>query len=155
MDEFRADDCNFVTYAKHIPGYFLFWIPLVKTYMYNVSQNYVAGFAALIWIGGMQLPLKFGFSYTLIVLFAGQSLDQLCLGMEKKSTFEYMLWPLVTLLPNFYISVMESLFCTRSDAFMTHGHLIFDGYMAFSYSAYYMGCWLRKGYANKKSEKIL
>ena len=73
VDEFRADDCNFVTYAKHIPGYFLFWIPLVKTYMYNVSQNYVAGFAALIWIGGMQLPLKFGFSYTLIVLFAGQN----------------------------------------------------------------------------------
>ena len=153
MDEFLADDCNLVTYAKHLPAYFLFWIPLVKTYMYNVSNNHVAGFAFLAVLGAMQLPLKLGFSYGLIVLFAGQSLDQLFLPKQEKG-FEYMLWPMVTLLPNFYISVMESWFCTDSFIFRTHGHLIFDGYMAFSYSAYYVGCWLWN-IIYVKSEKIL
>ncbi|KAL9182187.1 hypothetical protein ACHAXT_012839 [Thalassiosira profunda] len=152
MDEFLAEDCNWVTFAKHIPGYFLFWIPLVKTYMYNVSSNSVALFAFVVNVLGMQMPLKFGFSYTLIVLFAGQALDQLFLPRCQKG-FEYRLWPLITLLPNFILSVLESQLCTGSEVFRTHGHLIFDGYMAASYSAYYFCCWLwNRGVA--KAEKV-
>ena len=152
MDEFLAEDCNWVTFAKHIPGYLFFWIPLVKTYMYNVSSNSVALFAFVVLLGGWQIPLKFGFSYTLIVLFAGQALDQLFLSRCRKG-FEYMLWPLLTLLPNFILSVLESQLCTGSEVFRTHGHLIFDEYMAASYSAYYLCCWSwNRGVT--KSEKL-
>ena len=53
-----------------------------------------------------------------------------------------MFWPVVRLLPNFWISVMKSLFFTDSSIFATHGHSIFYAYIAFSYSVYYSGCWL-------------
>ncbi len=157
-----AEDRDWVTFAKHVPGYFLFWIPLIKTYMGNVSKASVMGFAFLVMVGAMQLPLKFGFSYSLVVLFAGQALDQLlCLRKEAKENLEFMVWPLVTLLPNFYISVMESMWCGasgvgRGDSFWLgglferHGHLIFDGYMAISYSVYYLLCW----FGNNVSVKI-
>mmetsp|Transcript_19660 Transcript_19660/g.41006 ORF Transcript_19660/g.41006 Transcript_19660/m.41006 type:complete len:310 (-) Transcript_19660:117-1046(-) len=152
VDEFLAEHRNWVTFAKHLPGYFLFWIPLIKTYMTNVSRANVMGFAFLVMVGAMQFPLKFGFSYTLIVLFAGQALDQLLfLRKEKKENLEFMVWPLVTLLPNFFISVMESMWCGASgrredpfwlgDLFERHGHLVFDGYMAISYTIYYLICW--------------
>lgn len=154
MDEFLSPDSSFVTFAKHVPGYFIFQIPLVKSYMYNVSNHHVASFAFLMMIGAMQLPLKFGFSYTLIVLFAGQSLDQLFLPKTEKG-FEYMLWPMLTLLPNFCISVMESTLCTESLAFKTHGHLIFDGYMALSYIIYYLVCWFWNNYINLRVKKRL
>ena len=153
LDEFLADDCTIGTYAKHIPGYILFWIPLVKTYMYNVSRNHVAVFAFLFLIGGFPIPLKYGFSYTLTVLFIGQSLDQLFLPKQRKG-FEYMLWPVVTLLPNFCLYVLESQLCTESALFKKHGHIIFDGYMGLSYSVYYLICW--RWNSNKvKSEKKL
>ena len=152
MDEFLSEDRDWVTFAKHVPGYFLFWIPLVKTYMYNVSHNHVACFAFLVMLGAMQLPLKFGFSYTLIVLFAGQSLDQLFLPEQRKG-FEYMLWPMLTLLPNFVISTMESRWCsTNGSVFGKHGHLVFDGYMVLSYSMYYFVCWVWNN-INVKFEK--
>lgn len=159
MDEFLSDNCTWITYAKHIPSYFLFYIPLVKTYMYNVSSTsrqghgtnftnggmfLLASVSFLMMVGAMQFPLKFGFSYVLIVLFAGQSIDQLVfLPREDKDNalLEYMLWPMVTLLPNFWISVMESQWCTTSGSvFGKHGHLIFDGYMVISYIVYYIYC---------------
>ena len=142
MDEFLADDANWTTFVKHVPGYLFFWIPLVNTYMRNMSRNRVAGFAFIAMVGAMQIPLKLGFSYTLIVLFAGQSIDQLLLAEDRKG-FEYMLWPMVTLLPNFLISVMESTVCSGNSFFAKHGHLVFDGYMALSYSVYYVICWMR------------
>lgn len=151
MDELLADDCNFLTYAKHLPGFLLFWIPLVKTYMYNVSLNNVACMAFVIMLGAMQLPLKFGFSYTLVVLFGGQSLDQLFLPRQQKETIEYMLWPLITMLPTLCLSVMESWFCTNGFAFAEHGHVVFDGYIASSYGMYYLVCWqLHKSNAASK-----
>eukprot|EP00581_Thalassiosira_minuscula_P001404 CAMPEP_0183746874 /NCGR_PEP_ID=MMETSP0737-20130205/66980_1 /TAXON_ID=385413 /ORGANISM="Thalassiosira miniscula, Strain CCMP1093" /LENGTH=223 /DNA_ID=CAMNT_0025982581 /DNA_START=407 /DNA_END=1078 /DNA_ORIENTATION=- len=153
MDEFLSPDANFVTFAKHVPGYFFFWIPLVKTYMLNVSGKNVAAFAFFAMAGSMQLPLKLGFSYALTVLFAGQSLDQLFLTREEKG-FDYMLWPMVTVLPTFCITVMESAWCTESSVFSTHGHVIFDGYMALSYSLYYLSCWLWNN-AEMKAKKSL
>lgn len=143
-------------FAKHVPGYFLFWMPLVKTYMYNVSNNHVATYAFLVMAGAMQLPLKFGFSYTLAVLFAGQSIDQLLvLRGSEKGGIDYALWPAATLLPNFCISVLESALCTKSEVFRALGHVIFDGYMASSYCLYYLGCWLwnKQGDAKAKGKQ--
>lgn len=158
ISELLADDANVVTFAKHVPGYLLFWLPVVKTYMQNISSGRLALYAFIIQLGAMMMPLKLGLSYTLIILFAGQSLDQLFfLPKQYKNSFDYMLWPMVVSLPSFCLSVMESKFCTlESLPYKTHGHMIFDGYMAFSYSLYYLGCWLwNHNNLHSKSGKFL
>lgn len=130
------------------PGYPLFWMPLVKTYMMNTAKNRVAGLAFIINIGALFVPVKFGFSYTQAVLFAGMSIDQLMIRKKDKG-FEYALWPLITTIPNGVFSWVESVTCTSSFLMREHGHLVYDIYMASSYIVFYLICWARLKYTVK------
>jgi hypothetical protein len=70
------------------PGFPLFWIPLViKTYMMNTTKSRVVVTACLFQIGSLFTPVKFGFSYAQMVLFAGLSFDQLFLPDNEKGSF--------------------------------------------------------------------
>jgi hypothetical protein len=131
--------------AKVGPGYFLFWIPLVKTYMMNAAQGrvLVALVALFFNVGAVLVPVKFGFSYTQAVLFGGMSMDQLLSLPRKEKGFEYALWPIITTIPNGIFSWIESVGCTRSILMQRHGHIVYDLYMASSYLIFYVICRLR------------
>lgn len=134
------------------PGYFLFWIPLVKTYMMNAAQGRVALVALFFNVGAVLVPVKFGFSYTQAVLFGGMSMDQLSLPLKEKG-FEYALWPIITTIPNGIFSWIESVGCTSSILMQRHGHIVYDLYMASSYPIFYIICWLRNN--NRAKTKML
>lgn len=126
-----------------IPGYLLFWVPLVKTYMINTPKNKVILLAALIQIGAMQLQAKFAFAFTQMVFFAGLSFDQLLFVPQTDKGFEYALWPLVTVIPSTALSWWESTSCTTSVIMRDYGHVIYDTFMASSYILYYLICLVR------------
>jgi len=138
--------------GKAVPGYFLFWMPLVSTYMMNTAKGRVAGVAFCCWIGSLFVQTRFGFSYAQSVLFAGLSIDQLLLPKSEKG-FEYALWPLITTLPNGAIAWIESLSCSSSPLMKQHGHLVYDVYMAISYIVFYLICWVRTNYFVRASTK--
>ena len=134
------------------PGYPLFWIPLIKTYMMNISRDRVILLALIADAGSLMVPVRFAFSYTQAVLFAGMSIDQLLLAKRDKG-FEYALWPLSTVMPNGMFSWIESLTCTSTFLTKTHGHIIYDTYMASSYIIFYPVCWIRMKHRYKSKAK--
>jgi hypothetical protein len=152
-DERFIDDLRNSTFlvalGKAGPGYPLFWIPLVKTYMMNTTQNRVAVIALLANILALFMPAKFGFSYTQAVLFGGMSIDQLILPAKEKDTFEFALWPLLTTIPNGIFSWVECLTCTTNPLMQQHGHLVYDLYMVSSYTLFYLVCWNRQQKRNE------
>ena len=109
--------------GKACPGYPLFWMPLVSTYMMNTAKGRVALVALVCWLGSLCMQVRFGFSYTQSVLFAGLSIDQLLLSKDDKDCFEYAMWPLITTLPNGVFAWIESLACSSSLLMQQHGHL--------------------------------
>lgn len=139
------DDPLWMILAKLGPGYPLFWIPLVRTYMHHTSKGRVALAAALCKLGSMAMPVKFGFPYTQSVLFAGLSLDQLLLPSSEKG-FAYCLWPVMTVIPSALFSWIEATGCT-THPLMVHlgGHVVYDAFMASSYLLFYLVCWLYFG----------
>lgn len=134
--------------GKAGPGYPLFWMPLVKTYMMNTAKDRVAIVALILQSVGLWVPVKFGFAYTQAVLFAGQSIDQLMLPSKEKG-FEYMVWPILTILPNGIFAWIECLTCTSSVLMRKHGHVVYDLYMASSYLAFYLVCSVRTNKSTK------
>ena len=135
--------------GKAVPGYPCFWIPLVGTYMHNTAKNSVALIALFCWLGSMFMQVRFGFSYTQAVLFAGLSIDQLLmLPQTEKECFEYALWPLLTTVPNGILAWIESTSCTTDSFFLMkkYGHVIYDMYMAMSYIVFYIICYVRANY---------
>jgi hypothetical protein len=147
-DERFIDDLRNSTFlmalGKAGPGYPLFWIPLVKTYMMNTAQGRVAVVAFLANTFALFMPTKFGFSYTQAVLFGGMSIDQLMLPAVEKDTFEFALWPLLTTIPNGIFAWVECLTCTTSPMMQQHGHVLYDLYMVSSYTLFYLICWNRQ-----------
>lgn len=143
IDDLR-ESTFLVALGKAGPGYPLFWIPLVKTYMMNTAQNRVALVALIADVGGLFMQARFGFSYTQAVLFGGMSIDQLLLPAGEKQTFEYALWPLLTTIPNGIFSWVECLTCTTSVLMRQHGHLVYDFYMVCSYTLFHLICWRRQ-----------
>jgi hypothetical protein len=138
------------------PGYPLFWIPLVKTYMMNTAQNRVALVALVLNMVNLFVPSKFGFSYTQAVLFGGMSIDQLMLPRSQKNTFEYALWPILTTIPNGFFAWIECLTCTSNSLMKQHGHIVYDLYMVCSYTVFYMlcYCWNQHQHLTKKPKEI-
>jgi hypothetical protein len=143
-DERFLDDLRRSTIMEGImkagPGYPLFWIPLVKTYMMNTAKGRVALLALLINAGAILTPVKFGFAYTQAVLFGGMSFDQLTLPRKEKG-FEYALWPWLTVVPNGMFAWVECLTCGSSFLMRNHGHVVYDLYMVCSYIIFYLICW--------------
>lgn len=138
---------------KALPGYPLFWMPLVGTYMHNTARGRVAIVALFCWLGSIMMQVRFGFSYTQAVLFAGLSIDQMMLPEPEKG-FEYALWPLMTTVPNGILAWVESTACTSSPLMKQYGHLIYDIYMASSYVFFYLVCWCRANYSLRKSKSM-
>ena len=128
--------------GKAGPGYPLFWIPLVKTYMRNTAGDRVAALALLFNLGSLVVPSAFGFSYTQAVLFGGMSLDQIFfVPQEQQQTLEYALWPLLTTLPNGAWAWFECMKCTSHPWMIQYGHILYDAYMVSSYTIFYMIFW--------------
>jgi hypothetical protein len=141
VEDLRGDPWWLIL-AKVGPGFPLFWIPLVKTYMMNTTKNRMVGTAFVFQTASMFTPVKFGFSFTQSVLFAGLSLDQLFLPDNEKG-FEYALWPILTVVPSGIFTWIESTGCTTSPLMKDHGHVIYDVYMTTSYTLFYVLCWMR------------
>lgn len=141
LDDVKGDPWWLIL-VKVGPGFPLFWIPLVKTYMMNTTRNRVGVAAFIFQIGALVTPIKFGFSYAQTVLFAGLSFDQLFLPDNEKG-FEYALWPILTVIPSGIFTWIESTGCTTSPLMKDHGHVIYDVYMTTSYILFYVLCWMR------------
>jgi hypothetical protein len=141
VDDLKGDPWWLIL-AKVGPGFPLFWIPLVKTYMMNTTKNRVVVTAFFFQIGALFTPVKFGFSYAQMVLFAGLSFDQLLLPNNEKG-FEYALWPILTVVPSGIFTWIEAIGCTTSPLMKDHGHVIYDVYMTTSYIFFYVLCWMR------------
>lgn len=154
LDDLLKSSSVLEAVGKACPGYPFFWMPLVSTYMMNTAKGRVALIAFACWIGSMFMQVRFGFSYTQSVLFAGLSVDQLMLPKGDKG-FEYALWPLITTLPNGIFAWVESLKCSSSPLMQQHGHLVYDVYMATSYIVFYLICWARANYNVKVKSKTL
>eukprot|EP00978_Attheya_sp_CCMP212_P047809 scaffold434113_cov51-Attheya_sp.AAC.3 len=154
-DDIQGDSLWMIV-KKLGPGYLFFWIPLVKTYMMNTSQNKVALFSLGALVGSMMLPMRNGFAYTQTILFVGLSLDQVFFSKyHHQGGFEFALWPLITVLPSTALSWVESLTCTTSFLMKDHGHLVYDAYMSSSYILFYLICWGRsKHYTLKIAPKL-
>lgn len=123
MDDLLQSGSILEMIGKACPGYPLFWMPLVSTYMMNTAKGRVALIALVCWIGSLFMQTRFGFSYAQSVLFAGLSIDQLLLSKDDKDCFEYAMWPLITTLPNGVFAWIESLTCSSSPLMQQHGHL--------------------------------
>jgi hypothetical protein len=137
------DDPIWIALAKLGPGYPLFWMPLVQTYMSNTAKGRVALVAFLCMLGSLFLPTRLGFAYTQSVLFAGLSIDQLLLPASEKG-FVYTLWPIMTVIPSAVFSWIEATGCTTYPIMVKFGgHVVYDAFMASSYVLFYLICWLR------------
>mmetsp|Transcript_23023 Transcript_23023/g.38058 ORF Transcript_23023/g.38058 Transcript_23023/m.38058 type:complete len:289 (+) Transcript_23023:64-930(+) len=156
-DERFIDDLMRSTLPEAImkagPGYPLFWIPLVKTYMMNTARDRVALLALVFQFGIFFVPVKFAFSYTQAVLFGGMSIDQLLMGRKEKG-FEYAFWPLLTVIPNSIFAWVESTTCTSGFVMKHHGHIVYDFYMVSSYIVFYVVCWIRMKYFVTKQKSM-
>jgi len=146
------DDPFWMILAKLGPGYPLFWIPLVRTYMHHAANGRVALVALVCMLGSLPLPVKFGFAYTQSVLFAGLSLDQLLSLPPSEKGFAYCLWPVMTVIPSALFSWIEATGCT-THPLMVHwgGHVVYDAFMASSYLLFYLVCWLYFGGSSQSS----
>lgn len=184
LDDLLQTESMLEVIGKACPGYPLFWIPLVSTYMMNTAKGRVALVALVCWMGSLFMQVRFGFSYTQSVLFAGLSIDQLLLSRDDKDCFEYAMWPLITTLPNGAFAWFESLACSSSPIMQQHGHLgtsssllflcyncrcydfidltqfclfhnsVYDIYMASSYIVFYLICWFRANFIVVKSKTL-
>ncbi|KAL3931673.1 MAG: hypothetical protein SGBAC_011199 [Bacillariaceae sp.] len=142
LDDLKQSSSFWVGLGKAGPGYPLFWIPLVKTYMRNTAGNRVALIALLINLGSLIVPSRFGFSYTQAVLFGGMSLDQIFfVPLKQQQTLEYALWPLITTLPNGAWAWFECTACTTHPWMIQYGHILYDAYMVSSYTLFYLFFW--------------
>eukprot|EP00526_Cylindrotheca_closterium_P017956 CAMPEP_0113659772 /NCGR_PEP_ID=MMETSP0017_2-20120614/32542_1 /TAXON_ID=2856 /ORGANISM="Cylindrotheca closterium" /LENGTH=297 /DNA_ID=CAMNT_0000574357 /DNA_START=46 /DNA_END=939 /DNA_ORIENTATION=+ /assembly_acc=CAM_ASM_000147 len=145
--------------GKAGPGYPLFWIPLVKTYMRNTAGNRVALIALLFNLGSLIVPSRFGFSYAQAVLFGGMSIDQIFyVPQDQQNTLEYALWPLLTTLPNGAWAWFECMTCTTHPWMIQYGHILYDAYMVSSYTLFYLFFWwmeYRKQQVGLAAKKIM
>jgi len=129
-----------IVFLAMVPSYFFFWLPLVKTYMLNTTHKSVLFLVAAAGQGGaLCVPVKFGFAYTQILLFASTSIDQLLFtSTEEKQSMAYALWPMMTVVPNGILSWVESTACTSHILTQRLGHVTYDLYMASSYVLFYL-----------------
>lgn len=125
---------------KTLPGYILFWIPLLKAYMMNTSWSYVSIHALLGMIGSFLLPINYGFSYFQSFLYASSSLDQLFGVPSSHKNMEYALWPILTMIPATCISLIELTSCSSSWMMMEYGHVIYDSFLVLSYVLFHLIC---------------
>jgi hypothetical protein len=124
--------------------------------MMNTAKDCVTLLALIIQFGSLMTPVKFGFSYTQAVLFGGMSIDQLLLDKQEKG-FEYVLWPLLTVIPNVVFAWVKSTTCTSGFLMKEHGHIVYDIYIVSSYIVFYLICyWVRskKNVATTKQKSL-
>jgi len=125
---------------RHLPGV-LFWFPLLKASMSNVSSLPVLLMSVLSIVGSMLTPPRFGFTYTQTILMVAFSLNQLRRPKSEK-TFPYALYAVLVSLPLGLIGWAESLACSN---FVIHygGHLIYDAFIPLSSILFYLCCYLK------------
>jgi hypothetical protein len=147
------DNSLWIKLSYAVPGYLFFWIPLIQTYMMHSSRRWVVILAAIAQLVVLHIPVRFGFAYTQIVLFAGMSIDQLLHSLSVSNhhhyadeTWDYALWPILTVIPSTIMSLVECMGCTTTNfmGMKTYGHVVYDTVMASSYVFYYYTTCCRK-----------
>jgi hypothetical protein len=141
------DNSIFIKLSYAIPGFLFFWVPLIQTYMMHATRRRVVIVAVIAQMVVLHIPVRFGFSYTQTILFAGMSIDQLLHNSSSSSVsnhhhtdaWEYALWPIITVIPSTIMSLVECMGCTKTNflGMKTYGHVVYDIVMALSYVVYY------------------
>mmetsp|Transcript_34362 Transcript_34362/g.63176 ORF Transcript_34362/g.63176 Transcript_34362/m.63176 type:complete len:286 (-) Transcript_34362:402-1259(-) len=119
-----------------------FWFPLLKASMHNMNSFKVAMIAVAVnwgpsFAGGLKKELIFPYIQT-VINFASH-LSQLALSSKEKQQREYMMLPLVSLIP-FLVSWNEALFCS-SYFKSAGGHVWYDAGIIISYIVFYVDCY--------------
>ena len=139
IDDLKGESIPMVL-RKIVPGYIVFWTPLIKSYMQNTRWPIILLLAKVALFGSLLVPLKFGFAFAQCFFFLGLSLDQLFSVPTHKKNFAYALYPLVTVLPSNMLSWLECTSCSSSSLMTSFGHANYDVLMGSSYAIYYMIC---------------
>ena len=139
IDDIRNDSIGLI-FRKIGPGYFLFWFPLLKSYMQNTNWAIVLLLAKFVLFGSLQIPIKFGFAYAQCCFFLCFSIDQLASTKKENKGLAFALYPLVTVIPSILISWIEATSCSTSDIMRSYGHVVYDAFMALSYPLFYVMC---------------
>jgi len=121
---------------KILPGFVLFFTPLMKSYMRNTSMPLVVLAAFVSQYGSLHSPMKYGFSFGLSSFFIGFSLDQLLALPSKEKGFAFAIYPLVTVIPSILFAWFECTSCSSSWILMKYGHSAFDSWLGVSYNMY-------------------
>lgn len=140
IDDLKATDSILLSVFKILPGYALFWVPLLKSYMQNTRWSAIAALALLAVVGSLHLPIKFGFSFAQCFFFLSLSLDQLFFVDGNKKNFAYALYPFLTVLPSIILSLLECTSCSSHTLWRRYGHTIYDAFMGSSYALFYGIC---------------
>lgn len=126
----------FSVVRKILPGFVMFFVPIMKSYMRHTSLPVVVLLAFVAQTSSLHLPMKYGFSCALSYFFAGFSLDQLLFVPTHKKNFAYAIYPLLTVIPSILLAWFEATSCTSSSLLVKHGHSLFDSWVGVSYSLY-------------------
>lgn len=119
-----------------------FWFPLLKASMHNINSFKVAMIAvAVSWgpsfLGGLKKEI--GFPYVQTVINFAFHFSQLALSSKEKQQREYMMRPVVSLIP-FLVSCNEALFCS-SYFKSAGGHVLYDASIIISHIVFYVDCY--------------
>ena len=134
------NDSIFLVMRKTIPGYLLFWVPLIKSYMQNTSWTVSLLLAKLAMFMSLQNPIKFGFAFAQCFFFLCLSIDQLVFVQKEDKGLAFAVYPFVTVLPNLLISCIEAKTCSTLPLMKAAGHVLYDAYMGCSYVLFYVIC---------------
>jgi len=144
MTDAFHDNPTFETFILRSPGwvaFLIFWMGLLRGSMPMVSWKAIAPLSIIAVSLNIFVRDQFAFTYVQTVLLFAFSFNQLCRpGKEKRASFEYALFPMVTALPLIAIGWLES---TQCDAFLVGigGHLVYDAYIPISLIVFYLICW--------------
>ena len=139
IDDLRGDSIGEIV-KKIVPGYFIFWIPVVKSYMQHSRMPFICMCALFALVTSLHLPIKFGFSFAQCFFFMSLSFDQMLNVPSDKKGFTYAIYPLMTVIPSISLAWAEASSCSSSKSMKAYGHLIYDVFMGLSYVSFYVLC---------------
>ena len=133
------------TLGQKLVGCAIFWFPLLKATLPKMKGHHVAVLSAMATYGNDFVKHELGFAYVQTIVNVAFHASQLMLSPEEKNSREYMMLPLMGILP-LVVAWNEVLFC---DAFFraAGGHVLYDASIAISFMVFYLECY----YFNTKS----
>mmetsp|Transcript_7669 Transcript_7669/g.11621 ORF Transcript_7669/g.11621 Transcript_7669/m.11621 type:complete len:283 (+) Transcript_7669:220-1068(+) len=119
----------------------VFWFPLLKASLIHVHSKFVAIMSICVTFGMTYMEERYVFTYIQSVLLIASHTNQLMLPLEEKdkSSYEYMVLPLMSALPIVLTGWVEAIYCTAFYQSLG-GHVLYDACIIVSFLLYYISC---------------